>query len=163
MTPFLNLFQNYRDRMPGEQQALIVQEFPEVVARFGFERWSATAGPGSGADRLVLGVATYSIYDMRLLDLVVNARQNWTTPRIEVFNTLDCKSVDDLEARIPGIGMAYQTPVAGLWRGGVLREKGWGLPARELVARECGFDLRELNLSPTEPTTANSTHATRRP
>ncbi|HEV3256935.1 MAG TPA: hypothetical protein VG013_08665 [Gemmataceae bacterium] len=168
MTSFHDLYRSHRDLSPGEDQALVAREFPEFVARSTLHWWSADAAAATVGKRLLVGVATYSEADMQLLDLVkdavakrklhglneARAQQQMlgcgvSAPvgsaqeslRVEVFSTLDCRTHEDFDKYIPGIGKVYQTPVVGLWIHGLLREKCSGAPARILVARVCGFDL----------------------
>jgi hypothetical protein len=90
---------------------------------------------------LLIGVATYSREDLRLLDLVEEAlkHQDGTGPRVDVFNTLDCRTDEDFARYVPGLGKVHQTPVVGVWEKGVLKEKAWGKPARDLVIQICGL------------------------
>src|SRR5206468_3383246 len=73
MTAFYDLFLSRRDLMPGEQQRVIEQEFPGVVARSALRWWSPHSVVPASGTRLVIGVASYSDADMRLLDLVHDA------------------------------------------------------------------------------------------
>jgi hypothetical protein len=162
MTPFQDLHLSYQHLSPGEQQAAVERELPALVSK-GPLHWLSPESPPSGAaERLVLGVAPYSKDDMRLLDLVRQAVLKECSPRrggrlqpetpgreppvapgplrVEVFSVLACKTHQDFEKYIPGIGKVYQTPVVGYWVDGVLREKCWGAPARALVARLLGLD-----------------------
>jgi hypothetical protein len=149
VTPFYDLFLSHRDLLPGEQQRAIEQEFPGVVARTALRWWSPDSGIPAGGTRLVIGVATYSGPDMRLLDLVQEAvtkedARRMAGARVEVFSVMACKSHEDFDRYVPGIGQVFQTPVVGLWVNGTLGEKCWGAPARELVARVCGFDPSDV-------------------
>src|SRR5437773_344288 len=58
--------------------------------------------------RLLLGVASYSMADLALLDTLNEADgQGSTWPGLEVFNVLDCQSVPDFEKYVPGIGKVF--------------------------------------------------------
>lgn len=85
---------------------------------------------GSGKNRVVLGVAFYSRPDLELLDALVQKLRsgNCGTDRpIYVFDALMCKSMEDFERLVPGIAPVYDTPVVGIWEGGELVSKGWGI------------------------------------
>jgi hypothetical protein len=77
----------------------------------------------------LLGIAFYSLSDLQLLDDVVLRSRNSSHSciRVDVFDVLTCKSMQDFENIFPGLAPAYQTPLIGLWEGGRLVEKGWGL------------------------------------
>jgi hypothetical protein len=104
--------------------------------------WKPGQPIGDRPKRLLIGVATYSYHDLRLLNLVDEAltRSENSALQVDVFDTGDCQSHEDFEKYIPGIGKVYQTPVAGLWENWVLRAKAWGKPARDLVAAVCQLD-----------------------
>jgi hypothetical protein len=135
MNRFQKLFRSHAELSPGEQQRLVEQAFPNVVRGSPLRLWSQGA-PREAKKRLVIGVATYAEADMRLLDLVADAlarenRRNLKAPRgrqprrgvvgfvitpaasldVQVFSVLDCRSHDDFEKYIPGIGKVFQTPV----------------------------------------------------
>ena len=142
MTRFIDLLRKYEHLPPGEQQSRVEREFPEVSAE-GPLHWLR---PGEARDpsgiRLVIGVATYSQDDMRLLDAVAQAvaNRNGMPIHVDVFSTLSCKTPGDFDAYVPGLGNVFQTPVAGLWIDGVPREKAWGAAARKLIAGVCRLD-----------------------
>jgi hypothetical protein len=165
MNRFMTLFWSHRELSPGEQQRAIAREFPQAVAQGPMVWWSENQPPVRR--RLVIGAATYSRYEMRMLDLVEEAlaRQNAqrgqaaaSVPanlpaealalqrvpppalRVEVFSTLDCLSQSEFEKYVPGIEPVLQTPVVGLWEDGKLRETATGAAGRALVGRVCGFD-----------------------
>ncbi len=86
--------------------------------------------------RILLGVASYSLPDLALLDTLNEADgQGSIWPRLDVFNVLECKSVQDFERYVPGLGKVFQTPVVGYWEDGVLKENAWGKAGRDLLAK----------------------------
>jgi len=89
----------------------------------------------TNVDRLLIGVATYSTADLKLLDAVNRWLAGRTDIRVDTFDVLDIVHPSDFEKYIPGIGRVYQTPVAGLWAGGVLAEAGSGIAARRMLER----------------------------
>lgn len=98
-----------------------------------------TNGTGS---RLVIGVAVWSNYDLRLLDLANEAVASGAHERVQVavFNIDDIASPADLQRIFPGIGEVFQTPAVGYWEAGELKETATGFFARQLVGRVLGFD-----------------------
>jgi hypothetical protein len=83
----------------------------------------------------LIGIAFYSRDDLEFLDRIVAARGETASnvKEIIVFDVLGCKTMDDFEKLIPGIGLVYQTPVVGIWRDGELVEKGVGAKGRMLL------------------------------
>ncbi|HET6575161.1 MAG TPA: hypothetical protein VFG68_16255 [Fimbriiglobus sp.] len=147
MSRFFDLFRHDTPPPPGQiyaddRSAL----FPDVVRQSPRLRLWCRDEPAPGVGRfLLVGVATWSGYDMKLLDLI---EQTPDGPEVVgVFDTAECKSDADFEARSPGIGTVYQMPAVGLWEDGKLVARGWGHEGRLIVFRACGIDpdqMREL-------------------
>lgn len=104
--------------------------------------WPIDAAPVGTGNRLLIGVAVWSAYDLRLLDLIEQAVRDGrgTEVQVGVFDVDRLGSAADFERLIPGIGGVTQTPVVGYWVGGKLREHASGFLARQLVAGLFGFD-----------------------
>jgi len=178
MKTFVELFLSYRELSPGEQQRRIEREFPALVAQGTLHWWSPGDPVCSSGRRLLIGVATYSSLDMRLLDLVSESvrcrrldglmKQQLSLPaglsafvqvpkeslHIDVFSVLDCQSHEDFKPYIPSLGKVYQTPVAGLWDNGVLQSWATGAAGRTLVAQVCGLDPQVIASEVVQPGSA---------
>ena len=96
--------------------------------------------------RVLLGVATWSGYDMRLLDVVDKAVTESTSaaPKVDVFNMADCKRPGAFQKYIPQLRQVFHSPVAGVWREGSLNWSGQGYEAREQVAHMFGSSSAEI-------------------
>jgi hypothetical protein len=120
--------------------------FPEVVEKSPFQLW----GPGDPiprhAVRLLIGVATSSGYDMRLLDVIAEtmARVPSALPTVDLFNTAHCSRAEDYRRYIPTIHEVSQTPVAGIWFGGQLTWLGQGRAAGAQIARMFGASSERI-------------------
>lgn len=139
MNRFSELFWSRRELPPGDQQACVRRTFSAVVAQSPFHLWSPGMPVTGDGRRLLLGIASYSEYDMRLLDLLESALDGGAageTVQVDVFDVLDCTNMTDFEHYIPGIGSVLQTPVVGVWVDGVLQAKGTGAEAREKLVVE---------------------------
>src|SRR4051812_13634623 len=105
------------------------------VERYGlawFPDHPITARPGR---RLVLGVAGWSIYDVRLLSFVRDAVASNAQPdlHVAVFDVDELPSSVELQRIFPGIGEVFHTPVAAYWEAGQLKEATSGFAARQLI------------------------------
>ncbi|HEV3144311.1 MAG TPA: hypothetical protein VGZ47_10530 [Gemmataceae bacterium] len=98
--------------------------------------------------RVLVGVATYSALDLRLLEIIdrklEEASRNGATLHVEVFNVLECRDQADFEKYIPGIGTVFQTPVVGIWENGVLVHRATGAAARSLLESRLNTDLDQI-------------------
>ena len=127
---------------PAESQRRAAAELPDRVRLSALEWWpdrTATNGTGS---RLVLGVAVWSNYDLRLLDRINEAVAADAQPglHVAVFNYDDVGSTDEFQRIFPGIGEVLQPPAVGYWEAGELKETATGFFARQLVGRLLNFD-----------------------
>lgn len=129
---FANLLDGNSKIDPGSQQRWAAVSFTKVVESSGF----SSDARSQRADRIVIGVASYSVRDLQMLDMVAKkVNDEITSPETEivVFDTLSCKTMDEFQAIIPGIGVVLQTPVVGVWRNGILVEKASGSKAFEVI------------------------------
>lgn len=113
--------------------------FPGYVARSPrLHLWSPGDPIPERGERLLVGVATWSGYDLNLLDLIEEAPAG--PIRVDVFDLDTCPDQHAIADRVPGIGEVVQPPVAGYWVDGRLVETAGGHRASQLVARVCGLD-----------------------
>jgi hypothetical protein len=143
MNQFIDLLRSKANGWRPSDQLEASRRFPDVVATSPFHLWRPGDPIFTEGNRLLLGVATWSGYDMRLLDVIQQtlADRQVTGLRVDVFNVEACQSPESFEHFIPGVGVVYQTPVAGLWEDGVLRQHASGYAARQLAARACDLDF----------------------
>ena len=86
-------------------------EFLSIVAQSPFRLWRPGDSVAEQGLRLLLGVATWSGYEMRLLDVIAAALRK-EGPRgysAEVFNTADCPNPQTFGKYIPGLGQVLHT------------------------------------------------------
>jgi len=119
--------------------------FPAVVAESHLRLWKPGEPiPDRGA-RILFGTATWSGYDMHLLDILDQAlaEQSDDAPTIEVFNAGILTAIQDFERYIPGLE-AHHTPVLGIWKDGRLVERQFGYHAADRLARMFGTTADEI-------------------
>jgi hypothetical protein len=126
MITFAQLFEESRGRL--DNGAYVWSKAPEIVrgTTLMLSEGLPTAPQRDGA---LLGIAFYSLPDLQFLDDIVIRSRNTSDPRdmrIDVFDALSCKSMQDFESLFPGIAPVTFTPVIGIWRNGKLIEKGFG-------------------------------------
>ena len=127
----------------GESQRELQRLFWEAVAQLGIRKWRR-GDPYRLTGRYVLiGLAVYSVYDLRLARAIVDRNDTRSaTPAVEFFDSSDVTDMEDMQRYIPGIGQVYQTPVVGVWQDAVLVEKASGFAGRKLVERELALPHR---------------------
>jgi hypothetical protein len=154
MSQFLDILDYSRQHKVAERM------FREAVARSPFRPWKPGDPIAATGTRILIGAAAWSVYDLRLLDVVADAltRMNGTGALVEVF---DASSMADFASYVPDLGFVHHTPVAGVWENGVLKEKASGFFARELIARMFGSSSDEIvQFVRQRPTVPGSTAAT---
>jgi hypothetical protein len=151
MTTFYDLSQGLTSSGQGDGPLDLSQKnrderFPSVVSTSPFRLWSPGNLIPARGKRLLIGVATWSAYDMKLLDAVSEALRSVPAGvTVEVFNVADCSSQGEFDRYVPGSGKVFHTPVVGLWSDGKLVDKATGKAGRELVARVSGLDPLEVD------------------
>jgi hypothetical protein len=122
------------------------RRFPDVVAQSPFRVWHPGDPIPAKGTRLLVGVATWSGYDMRLLDVIAEAvtRAGSGDQTLEVFNTAECKQPGDFAAYVPNRWELVNTPVAGVWLDGTLNWSGQGAGARDHLAQMFGSGSGEI-------------------
>ncbi len=150
MSRFLNLLRPRGTELPGETQQIALKEFPQAMQESGLRWWKPDMDVPLHGRRLLIGVATYSLADMRLLDLVEGYRQSVGSQppgrgrgilNIDVIDVAACRRPSDFATYIPGITKVFATPVVGLWEEGALQKALSGAQARELISSLCNFSL----------------------
>lgn len=147
MMGFFELFlQNARRPEAWTDPQWANRQFPAVVAASPLRLWRPGDPVPAAGERLLLGVATWSGYDMRLLDVIVEGVQRMpgSERTLEVFSTDDCQTHEDFEAYISGLGRIHQVPVVGFWQSGHLRWSGQGHAARQFAASLYGSSSAEI-------------------
>ena len=119
--------------------------FPAVVAESHLRLWKPGDPIPAHGLRLLFGTATWSGYDMHLLDVIDKtlSEQGGDAPIVEVFNAGNLTTVEEFEKYIPGLE-AHHTPVLGIWQGGRLIERQFGYHAADRLARMFGTSADEI-------------------
>jgi hypothetical protein len=84
--------------------------------------------------RVLVGIATWSLYDLALLDQLQTTLTSGNQTTIDVFDVDNCQGSGDFEGYVPGIGRVLQPPVVGVWRDGQQIKSAWGAAGRKLLA-----------------------------
>lgn len=133
VTRFAELGTPRGGEMPGDAQRRAQAEFPAVLAASRLQPWSPNAISHAGRV-LVIGVATWSRYDLRLLDLVSD-HLALCRSAVHVFDIDTITAPDEMERRVPGQRVPHHPPVVALWQDGRFVESACGFAGRHLVYR----------------------------
>lgn len=147
MTPYFDLFVRHSsDPAVRDDPAWADRRFSELIASGPFHLWRPGDPIPEHDVRYLIGVATWSGYDMRLLDVIAQAIQAIPTeaPAIDVFNTADCRHAEDFARYVPGLHDVSQTPILGFWRVGHLYSSLQGYAARDWLAKLFGSSAAEI-------------------
>jgi hypothetical protein len=121
---------------PERFKSMRRERLHEQLSASAFRPWEIGDRPTNDVT-ITLGVASFSGDDMALLDELETKLDAIDRERlsIAVFLLDDCRSLDDVRNDIPTIEGAYQSPLLGLWRNGILTSTFWGDEARTTVHR----------------------------
>lgn len=134
MKPFASLLFGLDD--PGSRQRAARAQLPSMLARSNFRHWSLSMPTPLDSDRILLGIAVWSRYDLELLDrLDAGLAKRQHAPVIYVFDVDECQSTADFERYMPGLGTVYHPPVVAIWQKGVLTARASGFAGRKLLAQ----------------------------
>jgi hypothetical protein len=169
MMPFFNLFQQRaRNPVAWADPSWADRQLPSLLNATPLRLWSPGDPISDWGIRLLVGVATWSGYDMRLLDILAERQiqggvrvsdddmrlldimaegQQQGGIRIsdvDVFNINNCRGHADFRLYIPSLRLVLQTPAVGIWVMGKLNWIGQGAEARDLVAHMFGSSSDEI-------------------
>jgi hypothetical protein len=125
----------------GEENDRAERLFPVLIEQSRLHLWRP-GDPIAEGRRLLVGVATWSLYDLSLLEVLDLAVKDGRSgvDRIGVFD-VDRVERGDFEDYIPGLGKMVVTPVAAIWEGGILVDKRFGWWAIRLISGLLGVSL----------------------
>jgi hypothetical protein len=138
MTKFSDLLEPSSEWPPDEQRRA-GEVFPSLVAQSLLALWRpGDPIPRTGMRLLIGAAASYSRYDLELLDRVNDTlRQRGEGPdhlRVDVFDMSRLHDQSCFDDFIPGLRPVQVTPVVGLWDAGELVRKEQGAAARTFIA-----------------------------
>jgi hypothetical protein len=120
MTTFFDLFVRHSsDPSVRDDPTWADRQFPGLVASSPLHLWRPDDPIlFKNSFRTLIGVATWSGYDMRLLDVIAEAirRESVDPPVVDVFNTADCPHTESFARYVPGLHEVSQTPIVGFFR-----------------------------------------------
>jgi hypothetical protein len=143
MRTFTDLF-NQQSRLQLRYPATGAK-LSELLSHSSLGLWQLGDGVPGVPSRVLVGVATWSGYDMRLLDELNETCMRRPNPneRIEIFDTNDVRQ-EQLDEYVPGIGKVVGLPVVGIWENGILIQKESGAVALNLLIDRYSLDRKRI-------------------
>lgn len=142
----------------SENSGLSVQKHPEwvssqiekMLSATGLNTWHLGDPVLTAGQRVLIGIAAWSAYDLRLLDALSQVRPDkvGAQERIDILD-IDAASRasggwDYFEHMIPGIGQVFHTPLVGIWENSTLTQKGSGAVGRDLIIDRYGLSRDQI-------------------
>ena len=129
---------------PDRDGRIAVSEFLTLLNASRMKSWKPGDPIYRNGVRFLIGVATWSHQDMRLLDNIEKAllEHKYDNDRVDVFDFWsECHTQEELDRYIPGmdIGAIYHSPVVGRWENGILSVKSSGFGGRSVLLIYFGF------------------------
>ncbi|MEO2092057.1 MAG: hypothetical protein ABGY75_21595, partial [Gemmataceae bacterium] len=131
LTSFADLLRPDLSISVGEQQQRASDALPDMVSRSHLSWLAQPESLNGTGDKLVVGVAVWSLLDLKLLDELDQHVEANPGVRVYVFDV--DRVGGDFDLLVPGVGDVLHTPVVGRWVGGVLTQSGSGYAGRRIV------------------------------
>lgn len=127
---FMDLTDVGKNQAPKEQQEIARQKFPALVRSS--SSLTLYEGDLCSLDCMIIGVATYSNDDMKLLDGIEEKQllKNGEKINIYVYDVTNAKNMDDINSVFKGIGNVYQTPILARYKESQCQFSASGFEAR---------------------------------
>ena len=143
MSKFVDLL--FRSGNPTDVQQRADQELPFMLAKSNLHFWSLGDAIVSTGTRFLVGVAVWSLYDLRLLDALDEAFSDENrTERVDVFNLDSCRTQEEILAFVANIGKVFHTPIVGVWRNGRQVQQASGYAGRNILVEAFALDHEEI-------------------
>jgi hypothetical protein len=137
---FHELLANAGRLEPGPLQTAARQQFPSIVKKSHLERRVVGDPVPCDGKYIIIGIASYSPHDLRLLDEIDAAYALWKdVAKVSVFDLMECRDMNDVGRFLLNAVDVRQTPVVELWDDGQLVTFQTGLPMTHKVLRNAGF------------------------
>ena len=137
ITRFLDLLTE-QYRLPAEErEEWVTSQLELLLSGSVLNAWHLGDPVPTTGYGILIGIVSWSGYDLRLLDALAQPRTVRGRERIDVLD-IDAAgrssgSYAYFDRLIPGIGKIYQTPIVGVWNDGALMQKGSGAAGREFI------------------------------
>lgn len=153
---FERLLDQWRGLGPPAVQELASLRLPALARASGLLFWRA-GSDSRPRDALLLGVASWSRADLRLLDRIADS-DALTDPPLVVFDLQDLPSQEALRAAFPELSeLPSQPPFLAEIRHGAVVDIAWGADARARLARSAvDVDLSGVPEEASVPTSGPS-------
>jgi hypothetical protein len=137
MKRFTSLLQYSSGQNPAIAQKQARMNFANEVRQSKLSLRSPSVPLPHTGTYVILGIASYSVQELNLLDEVdmTLESRNGEMPSVTVFDVLDCPRMENFDSFIPGFDSVYQTPILGLAIDGQIVQRVSGLANVEEALR----------------------------
>jgi hypothetical protein len=149
---FQNLLKYEKHSNPVAEQIRASEKLVEVVRESNLKLWLEAPHRNDMPHHLlntkfsVLIVATWSNYDLWLLDLINEKLDTQLSPlHFYILDISDYLNLEDLKDEIPVISELYQTPIFVKYDSGWINKVASGKDAREAAGEFVGIDSKEIS------------------
>jgi hypothetical protein len=140
------------NRLPlPERRQYVKSRVAELLSKNALNKWGLGDSVADASVRILIVIAAWSNYDLRLLDALSEtpARRTKLDERIDIADideiigpTENCELI--MDKIIPEIGTIFHTPIVGIWENGMLVQKGSGAAGRDLIINRYGLNREAI-------------------
>ncbi|HLM60916.1 MAG TPA: hypothetical protein VK308_08940 [Pyrinomonadaceae bacterium] len=143
MSKFADLL--FHSGNPVEAQERADRELPRMLAKSHLHLWNLGDAIVSNGTRFLLGIVTWSLYDLRLLDALNEALSDGNRKeRVDIFNLDSCQTKEEISLFVPHIGKMIHPPVVGVWRDGQQVQQNSGAAGRNILVEAFALNHEEI-------------------
>lgn len=137
---FHELLENPTQCEPGPLQSAAQRLFTSVLQQSHFKKRSVGQAIPNHGKYVIIGVASYSQAELRLLDELEANHLRWDDGyEIVVFDMMECKNMADIVQYVPPFTKVVQTPVIAVWDRGSVAATQTGLHGTREVLQKAGL------------------------
>ncbi|HRH42481.1 MAG TPA: hypothetical protein PKY82_12715 [Pyrinomonadaceae bacterium] len=130
---------------PLQAQARADEKLPSMLSNSNLNLWRLGDRLKIKGTRYVLGIAVWSLYDLRLLDALDEAlSQTESNERVDVFSIDSCQSHEEIRGYVPNLEKILHPPVVGVWQDGKQIKQASGYAGRKILVDAFSLDHEEL-------------------
>lgn len=121
------------------------REFSFRLTKSNLHLWNLGDPIVSEVTRILVGIVTWSVYELRLLDALNEALSGENrTERVDIFDLDLFPTQEKISAFVPNIGRIIHPPIVGIWQDGKQILQASGPAGRDILIEKFALDREKI-------------------